>query len=100
MDPRVNHDYNWVWLLPYLLRGKYDVALIYALWGKYGCSSTCYWVSMGAPVLVTGTRYWVSMDLQNASADQIKGYGALCRHKPTVTLGSSGCMMMMIRMFM
>ncbi|KAD5507443.1 hypothetical protein E3N88_15146 [Mikania micrantha] len=61
-----HHDYNWVWLLPYLLRGKYDVAPIYALWGKYGCSSTCYWVSMGAPVLVTGTCYWVSMDLQNA----------------------------------
>ncbi|KAD3067748.1 hypothetical protein E3N88_35628 [Mikania micrantha] len=46
------------------------------VWGKYGCSSTCY---------------WVSMDLQNASAGQINGYGALCRHKPTVTLGSSGC---------
>ncbi|KAD3337655.1 hypothetical protein E3N88_33175 [Mikania micrantha] len=70
---RVNHNYNWVRLLPYLLRGKYDVAPIYALWGKYGCSSTRYWVSMGAPVLVTGTCYWVSMDLQNASADQIKG---------------------------
>ncbi|KAD3336304.1 hypothetical protein E3N88_31823 [Mikania micrantha] len=27
----VNHDYNWVWLLPYLLRDK------------HGCSSTCYW---------------------------------------------------------
>ncbi|KAD7117091.1 hypothetical protein E3N88_04359 [Mikania micrantha] len=33
---------------------QYDVAPIYALWGKYGCSSTRYWVSMGAPVLVTG----------------------------------------------
>ncbi|KAD3066844.1 hypothetical protein E3N88_34724 [Mikania micrantha] len=33
------------------------------------------------------------MDLQNASAGQINGYRALCRHKPMVTLGSSGCMM-------
>ncbi|KAD2394124.1 hypothetical protein E3N88_41101 [Mikania micrantha] len=39
-------------------------------------------------------------DYHNASAGQINGYGALCRHKPTVTLGSSGCVMMMIRMFM
>ncbi|KAD4180344.1 hypothetical protein E3N88_28935 [Mikania micrantha] len=71
----VNQDYNWVWLLPYLLRGKYDVAPIYALWGlfpyllrdeydvapifvwgKYGSSSTCYWESMVAPVLVTGQK--------------------------------------------
>ncbi|KAD5318074.1 hypothetical protein E3N88_18020 [Mikania micrantha] len=30
-------------LLPHSLRGKYDVAPIF-IWGKYGCSSTCYWV--------------------------------------------------------
>ncbi|KAD5802776.1 hypothetical protein E3N88_14136 [Mikania micrantha] len=33
-------------LLPYSLRGKYDVAPIF-IWGKYGCSSTCYWVLDG-----------------------------------------------------
>ncbi|KAD0280377.1 hypothetical protein E3N88_44511 [Mikania micrantha] len=35
-------------LLPYSLRGKYDVAPIF-IWGKYGCSSTCYWELPGLP---------------------------------------------------
>ncbi|KAD4981944.1 hypothetical protein E3N88_18615 [Mikania micrantha] len=44
------------------------VAPVFVL-GKYGCSSTCYWVSMVAPVFVLGkygcsrTRYGVSMML-------------------------------------
>ncbi|KAD6455061.1 hypothetical protein E3N88_09767 [Mikania micrantha] len=33
------------------------------------------------------------MIFKNASAGQINGYGALCRHKPMVTPGSSSCMM-------
>ncbi|KAD7477743.1 hypothetical protein E3N88_00879 [Mikania micrantha] len=40
-------------LLPYSLRGKYDVAPVLVTGGKYEV----------APVLVTGTCYWVSMDL-------------------------------------
>ncbi|KAD4179441.1 hypothetical protein E3N88_28032 [Mikania micrantha] len=34
-----------------------------------------------------------NLSTANTSAGQINGYGALCRHKPIVTLGSTGCMM-------
>ncbi|KAD5803014.1 hypothetical protein E3N88_14374 [Mikania micrantha] len=56
-------------LLPYSLRGKYDVAPVH----RYGVSMMLLPYSLRgkydvAPVLVTGTCYWVSMGLQNASA--------------------------------
>ncbi|KAD4384883.1 hypothetical protein E3N88_25051 [Mikania micrantha] len=51
-------------LLPYLLRGKYDVAPIF-VWGKYGCSRTCYGGKYDvAPIFIWGkygcssTCYW------------------------------------------
>ncbi|KAD5802682.1 hypothetical protein E3N88_14042 [Mikania micrantha] len=51
---------------------------------RYDASMKCMMIMMNGDMMLV---------YHNASAGQINGYGALCRHKPIVTLGSTGCMM-------